>query len=747
VKRNSSQSRTEPRFIGIKIKFMVFAVCLTLAGIGALALVASKSTSQALTDEAEHALQLFALQGERLISHKLEAVKREVDGVAARNVIRSQDPAKQMPALEAEVKRLGYQQMGIVSQDWQAHYPDGSTADLKGREYLEKAFAGETNVSTVLISKVTGKPVLMAAAPIKSEDGSAAQVLIARLDAITLTQVTDSIKYGETGYSFIVDQEGKIMAHDDRKLVEANESLIKPEEDTKANTLSRAFVELLGKEAGTVQYMFRGDQRIVGYKQIPGTKWHIVAGLKAKELRQNVNRLILQISLIAGLLVVTSIVVSAFLAAKLVKPIKTAAAAMHQVAQGEGDLTSRLDTQGDDEAVLVAHGFNEFVGRVEAIVIQVSQAAEASQVSAACLMDEAGAAALANSATQGSISEIVVQAGLTEKAVSDIADGVGGLSQAVNEVALGSQDQAKRLERSTLEVESATRSIASVSQGAAEAKASVLSANEAAKTGSQKVKEVIQGMAAIQTSTGSAQQHITELGEAAEKIDSIVQGIQRIAGQTNLLALNAAIEAARAGEHGRGFAVVAEEVRKLAEDAENQTKSIDAIIREIQALTEQAVGAMASTSKAVEAGSNLSEEAGRSLAEIQTSISSTVRVIETVADNAKQTEQAATAVLDEITGLAAVTQQATAASEEMAASCHELADQARRTDSIGKLALSAALDGQKSAEASDARVKAMREVAEGLAEANQELSSLVGRFKTSRSSSNTAEGESLRKAA
>ena len=117
------------------------------------------------------------------------------------------------------------------------------------------------------------------------------------------------------------------------------------------------------------------------------------------------------------------------------------------------------------------------------------------------------------------------------------------------------------------------------------------------------MRDTLEGMQRIRSSVQATARKIKSLGDRSLEISEIINVINDITEQTNLLALNAAIEAARAGDAGRGFAVVADEVRKLAEHSRSATKDIAALIKAIQAETNEAVVVMEEGTKEVEVGS------------------------------------------------------------------------------------------------------------------------------------------------
>lgn len=98
-------------------------------------------------------------------------------------------------------------EMGVATPDGKTRYTDGSTAELGDRDYFRSALAGKVVMSDVVISRVTGKPVIMMAAPI-TVDGRSVGVLLARLDGQLLSEITDKVKFGDIGYSYIIGSSG-----------------------------------------------------------------------------------------------------------------------------------------------------------------------------------------------------------------------------------------------------------------------------------------------------------------------------------------------------------------------------------------------------------------------------------------------------------------------------------------------------------------------------------------------------------
>jgi methyl-accepting chemotaxis protein len=300
-------------------------------------------------------------------------------------------------------------------------------------------------------------------------------------------------------------------------------------------------------------------------------------------------------------------------------------------AVGDGDLRVQAEVTPDTLGVL-ADSFNymieelaKVVGRVQATAVQVSNE------------------------TRRILDRSAEQAQASETQVSQIAK----TTEAVEALAVFIQNVARNAQLSVEAAQEALRNAAN---------------------GQQSVSQTIQGMMQIRENVQETSKKIKRLGERSNEIGEIVRIIEDIADQTNLLALNAAIQSAMAGEHGRGFAVVADEIRLLAERSTESTKRIATLVKSIQGDTYEAVVAMEDSTQEVVKGSQLADEAGRSLNSIYQAVERQAKMIEDIALAANEQASVSESVAIAMGRISELTRQSDAGTQEAAVSVSYLAE-------------------------------------------------------------------------
>jgi methyl-accepting chemotaxis protein len=367
-----------------------------------------------------------------------------------------------------------------------------------------------------------------------------------------------------------------------------------------------------------------------------------------------------------GVAVVVGVLTAFFIARSITNPVNLLIERLKDIAQGEADLTRRVDEQRPDELGELGKWFNAFVVRIQDIMLQV----------------------------RGSAQDVA--AASTEIAASS------------EEMARGMEQQAEQVTQISSAVQEMSASVVEVGAKSATARDRSEASGQSATQGGQVVAETIAGMQAINEAVSASSQSVTELGKRGEQIGEIIKVINDIADQTNLLALNAAIEAARAGEHGRGFAVVADEVRKLAERTQKATEEVGESIRAIQDETRRAVDRMDSGTKQVETGVQKAQAAGESLNMIVNNVKDVASMIQNIAAAAEQQGSASEQISRSLENINSVTREATSGASQAAQASSELSNKAEQ---LRELVSRFKLSEGGATETVESKPKAMRKAA------------------------------------
>jgi methyl-accepting chemotaxis protein len=361
-----------------------------------------------------------------------------------------------------------------------------------------------------------------------------------------------------------------------------------------------------------------------------------------------------------------------------------------------------------------------------------------SDVASATLRVKETSDQLANASNQSSqatdqISTTIQQVatGITQQAegVNRTASSIEQMGRAIDGVARGAQDQANATTKAFSMTNKLSEAIGQVSGNIDQVVADSNEAAEVARRGYQTVNQTLSGMQSIKKAVDKSSRIVQDMGSRSDQIGAIVTTIEDIASQTNLLALNAAIEAARAGEAGKGFAVVADEVRKLAERSSTSTKEIAGLISHIQQSVAEAVEAMNSGSKEVDAGVSLANQSGDALQNILTSSENVNRQAKDASAAAGTMSATAGELVSAVETVSAVVEENTAATEQMAASSNEVMQAIENIASISEENSASVEEVSASSEEMNAQAEEVSASAAELSRLAERLESIVEQFK------------------
>ncbi|WP_423062143.1 methyl-accepting chemotaxis protein [Citrobacter portucalensis] len=330
------------------------------------------------------------------------------------------------------------------------------------------------------------------------------------------------------GYAFVVDKQGQILYFPQADLAK-HKTINDLAQSAQWLIPVQNGLKSLRPTDGVKTITLANDNVLNTASQVmlfpmPDTGW--VVGLATPESRiVGLAKVMMQDVLEVLIPIMTLLLVGSWLVVRrLISRLDDTRQALDDIAQGEGDLTRRLDVRGKDEISAIAEAFNLFVDKISAILITV----------------RSSSTVVANNAVS-------------------LADSNMELSSRVTQ-------QAAALEESSAAMEQLN---ATVHQNTSNTQLADELSDSTAQT-ANRCGDVMQGVISTMDNVSASSGRMVE----------IVAVIDSIAFQTNILALNAAVEAARAGDAGRGFAVVASEVRTLAQRSATAAQEIKALIDE-----------------------------------------------------------------------------------------------------------------------------------------------------------------------
>lgn len=374
----------------------------------------------------------------------------------------------------------------------------------------------------------------------------------ARTRALT---AISKLRYDSSNYFWLNDYQAKMIMHPIKPALDGKD--LANFTDPNGKKIFTEMVQMVKSNGeGFVPYQWPkpgAEKAVDKISFVKGFKpWQLIigSGVYIDDVNAAFNKIAFTIAVVTLLILIPLVIIASLIARSISSPINATTKAMNNISEGEGDLTQRLRTEGNDEVASLVLAFNTFIEKIQISIIDVNQANM--ELSLA--------------------------------------------SQQLDQFALsGKQDMEKQSEE-TYQVATAVTEMSStvqeIARSAEQAADAVKGANDQAVAGLDVMGQTTRGITELAHEVESAADVINQLETESQSIGTVLDVIRGIAEQTNLLALNAAIEAARAGEQGRGFAVVADEVRTLASRTQQSTEEINEMIARLQKGTSDAVKVM-----------------------------------------------------------------------------------------------------------------------------------------------------------
>ena len=636
------------------IMLVSFAICIVFGGTGLFLLY--RNSIGFMRDEVDASAKAYSMVVQNSLAKYISAVSGIADDPAIFDSGLSQGLIKQRTQWAA--KADGFLSAQIA--DTSGKTLDGQ--DIKDTDYFTRAILGRFYLSTAYREGQDRSERVTMATPVSGSEFTG--VLACSLSTVTMNKLVEEISIGKTGYGFLVDGTGTILADKttDNTLNRVN-YIEKAKADPAYSGMAGVVGQMIAGKTGGQQITFEGRKVYISYHPISNaTGWSIaVVAVEDEMLAGMYSAVSVMLGLIAVFLLL-AVLLSRRIALPLVRPILSLAGRISTLA--EGDLHSEVPAvRTGDELQALSETFgstlaslNGYIGEISTILTGLAAGDFTVRTEREYLGDF--------TAIRESLDIIVASMNRTFAEISRMADRVYGGSEQVaagaQSLAQGATEQAGTMEQLSASLQEITRRVGENAEYTRKADSIAREARERVAQGSSLMRQMTAAMLKIE--------------EASGKIGKIIKTIETISFQTNILALNAAVEAARAGEAGKGFSVVADEVRNLAGESSEAVKDTSALIR--------------NSLEAVEEGRRIVDGAAEALGLIVEQVESMAGLFASISKSAAEEAASIDQINQGTKQISAVVQSTSATAEEGVATSEELHNLAQELrDMLAKLKL------------------------------------------------------------
>lgn len=517
----------------------------------------------------------------------------------------------------------------------------GESFSFKSRPYYSAVTQKATVVTSPYIDDATGYMVVSICSPVIYNNEAIGAILI-DISVNFIAELVSEGLYGETGNSFVIDENDALLAAVDVSVIGKHYSVIGMEGEEFEKELRNPTNEL-------VHYYIGDNKRVAKIGSIDRFNWKVVTAIDEDEFIQKAGEMALVFRIVMIISSIISMVITSRSISKKLSPISHIKKAMHELS--EGNLSYKVDYKSNDEIGELAEDFRHTTSNLEVYINEIDRQLEEFGKGNFRVKSKVEFAGDFHD-IQVSIEEFISLISSTLRELKEVVDQVSvGSTQVASgsqNVASGSEEQADGVFKLNEYVGDITKSIN----------------KNASNTGyvTEKANVIIRELQASNTKMIEMLSSMNEITVQSSEIKNIVSTIEDIASQTNMLSLNAAVEAARAGQAGGGFAVVANEVRNLASRTSIAVQDTSNLID--------------CTTLAIAKGNELACETAESLQSVTDQIDEFIENIQDISSATKHQAEAIEEINQGIEQISSVMQANSAVSEQSAATAQELSGQA-----------------------------------------------------------------------